>query len=469
MTIKVSQNPYVLLINPPFQRLLYAERPYIPYGLLYIATFLQKNGIKSKVYNADLRTNNTVNQEGGRIWKEIEHVVKREKPDVVGIGVLTPQYASALKVASIVKNFDGDIPVIFGGVHSTFMADEVALGENVDIVVRGEGEETTLDIVKTLMTEESLKNVSGITYRKNKEIVRNPDRPLIKNLDILPFPDRELLINKRFYPHSEFGVITPSRGCPYRCTFCSSNAFWGYRTRSAENIVDEIEYLKDRYHLLDFWLEGDSFLIIRKHVLQLCKELKARKLRIMWGAMARVDQIDKELIKEMKSSGFCNISLGCESGSQKILDAINKGVTVEQIRNAVRLLKKEGIFVNTYWMVGYQEETVETIKETKNLMKELKPNLIRTFIMTPFPGSAEYRKAKAFGRLLSNDWSDYHVSNPHLLKRPYIDNKVIEQEYKEFLKMEERETSAWFLYLMSHPKLLLMKTFETLYQFRGDV
>ncbi|RLF26601.1 MAG: hypothetical protein DRN01_04410, partial [Thermoplasmata archaeon] len=312
--MKVSQNPYVLLINPPFQRLLYAERPYIPYGLLYIATFLQKNGIKSKVYNADLRTNNTVNQESEEIWKEIEHVVKREKPDVVGIGVLTPQYASALKVASIVKNFDRDIPVIFGGVHSTFMADEVALGENVDIVVRGEGEETTLDIVKTLIKGESLKNVSGITYRKNKKIVRNPDRPLIKNLDILPFPDRELLINKRFYPHSEFGVITPSRGCPYRCTFCSSNAFWGYRTRSAENIVDEIEYLKDRYHLLDFWLEGDSFLIIRRHVLQLCKELKARKLHIMWGAMARVDQIDKELIKEMKSSGFCNISLGCESG-----------------------------------------------------------------------------------------------------------------------------------------------------------
>lgn len=463
--MRIPRDPYVLLINPPFQRLLYAERPYIPYGLLYIASFLQENDIKSKVYNADLRTK-TVNQKKDEIWKEVEHVIRRESPDVVGIGVLTPQFASALKVASIVKDFDRNIPVLFGGVHSTFKADEVALEKNVDVVVRGEGEETVFDVVKTLIRGESFKNVRGVTFRRNSRVVHNPDRPLIKNLDVLPFPDRELLINKRFYPHSEFGVITPSRGCPYRCTFCSSNAFWGYRTRSAKNIVDEIEYIKDNYHLLDFWLEGDSFLINRKHVLELCRELKKRRLHIMWGAMARVDQIDKELVKEMKSSGFCNISLGCESGSQKILGAVNKGVTVEQIRKAVKLLKEGGVFVNTYWMIGYQEETMETIQKTKSLIKELKPHLVRTFIMTPFPGSVEYEKAKAYGRLLSKDWSDYHVSNPYLVRRPYVDNKVIEKEYNEFLRMEENEALVWFIYLLSHPKFFLMKTFEALYQFR---
>ena len=469
MENNLTKNPNILFINPPFQRLLKTIRPYIPYGLLYLASYLENKGFKTKVYNADLKINRKNSESKSEIFKEANDVIKNELPDIVGIGFQTPQYNSALETAKIVKNLNDNIPIIVGGIHPTFMADETAREKYFDIVVRREGEVTVLELINALIDNRSLKDVKGITYKENSSIISTADRPLIQDLDSIPFPNRELLLNKNYYPHAELGIITLSRGCPYSCSFCASKAFWGFRTRTPKNIVDEIEYLKKKYHLAEFWLEGDTFLINRSHVSDLCLELKSRKLNILWGGMARVDQINKELIKDMKSCGLCNISLGVESGSQKILDITKKGITVDQVKKAVKILKAEGIFVNTYWMIGFQEETQETLNETKKLIKKLNPHLARTFILTPFPGTEEYEKAKRKNRLLSEDWSQYHVGNPYLIKRPDIDNEIIKQEYYgDFKDIAKKEVIQWISYLLFHPKLITRKFLEVMYQLKDN-
>jgi len=354
-----------------------------------------------------------------------------------------------------------------GNYHATFTADEIIKEKNVDFVVRREGEITTLELVKSLIEGIYLEDIKGLTYKKNGRVIKNTDRLFIENLDNLPFTDRELLLNKDFYPRSEFGIIIPCRGCPFQCTFCSSHKFGSYRTRSVKNVVDEIEYLRNRYHLLEFWMEGDNFFINKKDILDFCKELKTRKLGIMWGVMARVDNIDDELVKEMKSCGLCNVSLGIESGSQKILDILNKRVTIEQIKNAVKILKKRGIFVNTYWMIGFQEESEDTIYQTKKFIKELKPHIARTFIMTPFPGSEEYEKAKKHKRFNSENWSDFQVRNAYLLKRPYIRNETIDEEFNGFFdEMAKKEVINWMVFLLTHPRCMSKKLKELIYTFK---
>lgn len=460
-----NDKSYILLINPPFQRIVYKRvRPYIPYGLLYIATYLEKNGYKSKVYNADFQPLSNFKSDEKKLWSEIKTIIEKEKPDIVGIGVMTPQNDYALKIASIVKSFDKDITVVLGGYHATFFAGELIKDENVDFIVRNEGEITTLELVEAIKNNLNFENVKGITYKKENKVLTNPNRDMIKNLDDFPFPNRELLINKELYPLSEFGIIIPCRGCPFCCTFCSSNYYWNYRSRSERNIVDEIEYLKNKYHLLEYWLEGDNFFIDKKDLINFSKELKSRNLRIIWGGMARVDIISDELVKELKSSGLCNISLGIESGSQKILDIVDKKISIKQVENAVKILKKRGIFVNTYWMIGFQEETEETITQTKNFIKKLKPHIARTFIMTPFPGSQEYLKAKKYGRLNSTNWSDFHVRNAYLLKRPYIDNEIIDKEINGFFdELAKKETTNWMIFLLFHPKFMIKKVIQVIY------
>ena len=470
MMEKINPDPYILLVNPYFQRKIGTNRPYVPYGLLYIATFLSSKGFKAKVYDADLIMEGRRYKEEDKILQEVRDILKNESPDIIGIGITTPQYKPAIKIAEISKELNKNVIVVVGGVHATFMSEDTAKEKFFDIIIRREGELTFLDLINCLINGSNLSNVMGITFVEDDKVVNTPDRPPIEDLDSIPFPDRSLLLNHKHYPHSEFGIILPNRGCPNSCSYCSSKAYWlRHRTRSAKNIVDEIEFLKNKYNLFDFWLEADSFLINKNHVRELCHEIKSRRLNIMWGAMARIDEFDKDIIKKLKSSGFCNVSLGIESGSQEILDSIGKKITIKQIKKTVKTLKSEGIFVNTYWMIGFPNETIKTLNETKNFIKELKPNLARTFIMTPFPGCKEYEIAKKENRLLSCDWSDYHVENAYLLKRPGINNEIIEKEYYgEFMDLQKKQWINWLVYLIFHPNLFIKKIFEILYQYKNN-
>ncbi|HHH79633.1 MAG TPA: radical SAM protein, partial [Thermoplasmatales archaeon] len=270
---KVPEDPNILFINPPSLRLIALKDkftypfPYVPYGPLHVATYVEKHGFKVKVYNADFNVRRVLDKNEEVIWDEVRNVLRKLKPDVLGISMRTLQYRSAIRTAQIARELNSDVVVVVGGWHPTFMPKETIQEKSFDFVVRREGEETFLELIKALIDGKPLNRVRGIAYREGKRIFLTPEKPLIQNLDVLPFPNRELLIYKKYYPYLEISTITPSRGCTHHCTFCPSNAFWGYRTRSAKNIVDEIEFLKNKYGMEEFWFLSESFFINKKNVL----------------------------------------------------------------------------------------------------------------------------------------------------------------------------------------------------------
>lgn len=457
-------NPKILFVNPPSLRLISLKDPYttpfpyVPYGSLYLATYLEKNDFKTRVFNADFNIKKQKDKNEEEIWKEVEDVISSYKPDVLGISIRSLQYKSALKTAEIAKNLNEDTVVIAGGWHPSFLYQDIINSRFVDYVVIREGEVTTLDLLNTLIKEGNLSQVKGIVYKKDEKIIKTPERDLIKNLDLLPFPNRELLLNKKYYPYIEISSITPSRGCPYICSFCPSNAFWGYRYRSIDNIVDEIEFLISKYKMEEFWFFGESFFISQKRLIEFYNEIKQRRLDIIWGSMARVDEIKRESVKKLRAVGLYNVSLGAESGSQYILDVTNKNITIDQIKKAVEILKEHNIYVYTYWMIGYQEETIDTLKDTEELIKELNFDNFDVVFMTPYPGTIEYDKAKKYDRLLTTEWSEYHPRNPNILLRPNISNEELYRIYKEiFVKLEQERSQRWISFLVRNPKIFIKK------------
>jgi len=462
--VYINENPKILLVNPPSLRLVSLKDiyttpfPYIPYGPLHVATYLDENGYKTKVFNADFNIKRKIDRNEDEIWWELKNAIRLFKPDVLGVSIRSLQYKSAIKTAEIAKNLNEDIVVIAGGWHPTFMYDEVANSEFIDFVVIREGEITTLELINALIKDGSIKEIEGIAYEKDGKVIKNPERKLIQNLDDLPFPNRELLIKKKYYPYVEISSITPSRGCPYKCTFCPSYNFWGYRSRSPNNIVNEIEFLHDKYKMEEFWFFGESFFTSEKRLMEFYDEIKNRGLDIIWGSMARVDEINNDTIKKLKSIGLYNVSLGAESGCQDILDITNKNITIEQIKKAVKILKENDIFVYTYWMIGYIEETMDSIKATEKLINEIDTDDLDVVFMTPYPGTVEYEKAKKANRLNTTDWSEYYPRNPKILKRPHIDDEELYSIYKEiFIELEYKKSQKWMSFLVRNPKIFIKK------------
>ena len=415
----------ILLIGPPWFRLLGGSSPPSPLGLCYIAGVLEENGFNVLVYNADFKARTGLSQASEMtanygnylqileninhpLWKEVETVITQQSPDIVGISATTAQYGSALNVSKLVKNFNPDIPVVWGGVHPTILPDEVINNGHVDIVVRGEGEYTFLDLIQNL---ERLDRVQGITYMQNGKVTHNPNRPLINNLDELPFPARHLILGKEDYLPHAFGNIFATRGCPYNCIFCASSKIWTKRVRyrSPENVVNEIKQIKKNFKTHHFCFEDDSFTLNKEFVKAVCELLINEKLDIKWSAETRADLVSDDLIRMMKSAGCEAITIGVESGDEETLKKIKKGITIEQIKLSKKILKENRIrFFGAFFMVGFPWEGEKEINKTILLMKELDPYTAFFSIATPYAGTELYDICRAEGLLPENvDWSRF--------------------------------------------------------------
>jgi radical SAM superfamily enzyme YgiQ (UPF0313 family) len=389
-----------------------------------MAAILKNNGFLVKVYDTDfqkriikfktLKYNQKFNSifknniRNSKIWNEIKKNIRIESPDVVLINFYTFQYESAIKIAKIIKKINKKILVIASGMHPTIVPEDTIKIPYFDIVIKGEGDYTILDIVKTLMNNKSLKSVKGIYFRKGKRIVKTLTRPLIKDLDKLPIPARNSLLNEKNYPPQLMGSIITSRGCSHRCTFCSRDPQWGsqLRFRNPENIVNEIEEVFNQYRTRQFMFWDSNFTTDRNRVIKICNLIKKKKLRIAWACRARVNNLDEKLIKIMKSSGCYCICLGIESGNQEILNKMKKGITLNQIRKIIKLCKKEGIFVHTWFMLGYPGENKKTIEDTLNFIKELNSDNLVLYFTTPYPTTELYKNlnSKSF---LTKNFYDY--------------------------------------------------------------
>lgn len=408
----------VLLILPPALEIAYGKyreaaklgaQPQTPLGICYIAAVLEKAGNEVKLVDSDIE---------GLSLSGLLDVIREYKPEVIGLTATTPVYSVANSLLIAIKNNFPEIITILGGFHITALPVQTMKEcTAIDYGVYGEGEETIKELVKSIQNKKTVDKIKGILWRNDAEIIMNHPRPLIKDLDKLPFPARHLLKmdkyvwsvpGKKMQPMAS--MIT-QRGCPYQCIFCGVHTmFKSVRFRSVKNIVDEVEYIVKTLGIDYINFLDDTLTLNREKVIEMCKEFEKRNLKLTWEGATRANLVDKELLTIMKSAGLVRLSIGVESGSQKILDAIKKGVTLEQMEQAYKWCYELGLETKCSFMIGHPFETKETIQETIDFAKKLKCYQAYINITTPFPGSELYELAKeGYGglKLLTEDWSQY--------------------------------------------------------------
>ncbi len=404
----------ILLLNPPMHYgayneagRLYVDKSYPPLGLGYIAAVLEKEG-----YNVNLL--DLVDT----AFEDIEIILKSEKPDVVGISCnLTDFRWGAFKLAQIAKRVNPNVVVAMGGSHATHMYKQILENFPVDFIVRFEGELTILELVRALESNSDLRGVKGIAYKSENNVVRNEDRPPIADLDLLPFPAYRFFHLEKYVHYSSpvrfkgknvselaSSNMMTSRGCPYNCQYCSIATFWRKCSfRSVPNVVDEIETLFKEYGITHFNFFDDVFTLDKERVIEICREIIRRKLDICWECVTRVDFVSTSMLEWMKKAGCLSISYGVESGSPTVLLAVNKRQTIAQIVNAFKLTHEAGMKAYILLMIGNPNETDQSINETAELLRLIKPDKIRATITMVYPATELYEKVKRKG-LISDDY-----------------------------------------------------------------
>jgi len=471
------QNPKfkILLVDPPFYRFFNYFNRYFPLGLSYLASTLRKAGHQVTIYDADCNKNSkgmdyTRLPEKYRIYlkelrnpenpiiKEISETFRKYQPDIVGVTVMTPKAASAFTIASLAKRFNKNCYVVFGGPHAALRADEILKNtKDVDFVVNGEGEAALLALVNTLTLSSTLigdsKNnnfgtVQGISYRDGDKIVHNNTKKFIDNLDSLPFPDRGTLVGLDTYTSEDMGLLMGSRGCPYSCSYCATQIWTRkVRYRSLTNILEEIKYVHQRYGTRQFTFKDDSFTVNRKRVMEFCNMLMNEGIKINWDCNTRVDLVDPELLRTMKKAGCNSIKVGIESGSERILKLMDKGITLERIQEAARLFREAGIHWTAYFMMGIPTETKEDVKKTLELLYKIKPSFASIGVYEPFPGTRLFDMGVEHG-LVNKEmtYEDFFTRIPSDYYLKDVNRRVDTMDFGDFVALENEVKDAFHNY-----------------------
>ncbi len=444
----------VLFVNPPQTASKYKFMGVIapPLGIAYMAGVLQENHIDVEILDASAEDMD---------FKDVEKELLKRKPDLVALTALTPTIGSALETAQVVKETLPDSIVVMGGYHPTFNFIETLEDENVDIVIRGEGEYIMLNLVQALENQSSLHDVKGIVFedKNSKEIVVNPEAPLIQDLDELPFPALNLLPMKKYRlldMDTHMTTMITTRGCPMQCSFCSSAAMHGkkIRERSVENIVDEIEYLKTNYDIDTIAFMDDTFTLKKRKVMAICDEILKRNIEIMWGCTSRVDTLDEKLLKKMKEAGCITIFIGVESADQQQLDNMCKNTTIAKIENAFKIAHKLKIRTIASVALGMPGDTKEIMNKTVKFVHKLKPNYAIYSLATPYPGTRFYKEAFEKNLIKIKDWSKYTLITPILETIDCSLNDMRKIQAKAFMKFYLRPHYIIRQFLQDGPYLL---------------
>jgi anaerobic magnesium-protoporphyrin IX monomethyl ester cyclase len=423
-------NISVTLVNPPYPKRGHQHPPLTPLGIAYLGAVLEKNG-----YSVDV-----IDCQAQKIaHNSFEREIGKHQPKIVGITSTTLTYKSALKIAATAKQVHPDCVTILGGCHATFW-DYKALEEcpQLDIVVRKEGEYTLLEIVNRLKENRHIDDVLGTTCWKNKKIIRNEDRPYIENLDDLPFPAHHLLPLKRLRKQGKvIFPLTTSRGCVYWCNFCTAVRMFGrrYRMRNPKNVVDEIQFLNEKYGATQFTFSDDTFTVDQARVRKICEDVRNRRLKVQWDCETRVDMVTRDLLKKMKKAGCIAVWFGVESGCQNVLDSMEKDVNLAQTRRAFKWAHEAGLMTIASVILGFPGETKDTVLKTVKFVEELNPNDVGYHIATPYPGTPMYDFVKENGWLKITDFDRYDTATP-VFESPTLNMKdlaeIREKAYQRF-------------------------------------
>ncbi|MDQ1331619.1 MAG: anaerobic magnesium-protoporphyrin monomethyl ester cyclase [Thermodesulfobacteriota bacterium] len=390
-------------------------------GLAYIAAALEREGIEVKILDL------VVFPYSRRL---LESVLKDFAPHIVGTTAVTMTFDNAIGVIRDVKNIDPSITTVMGGPHVTFCAKEtMSLFPELDFIVLGEGEETITELAGAVDEDGDVSGIEGIVFRGKSGIVDNGPRKSHIDVDSLPFPARHLLPLGRYRSLGMPVSMTTSRGCPFKCIFCAGRKMVGakVRYRNPQDVVDEMESLA-AFGFRQINIADDLFTSNENHCLKVCDEIIKRGLKLKWTSFARVDTVSVKVLVRMREAGCHTVSFGVESGNREILKRIKKGITPEQVADAVKMCNEAGVSPHASFILGLPGETPETLKETVefgNMLKEM--GVSHGFhLLAPFPGTEIREEKEKFDiKILSDDWRDYHA-NRAIVETSSVTRKMLD-------------------------------------------
>ncbi|MCW4020572.1 MAG: radical SAM protein, partial [Candidatus Bathyarchaeota archaeon] len=427
-----------------------------PLGILALASYLETR-------NRDV-TIEVIDSQAEEIgWEGLQKRIESFQPDVVApSGLATCNAYAILRTAEIAKKVSPSTITIVGGQHYTALAKEsLEVYHNLDIVVRGEGEQTLSELVKILTEKKPLSEVSGISFRHKNRIVSTPDRELISNLDSLPFPGYHFVRDhmQKYYftlmtrKDTPYAVVEGSRGCHHDCSYCSQWRFWRrkHRSKSPKRIVDEIKYLRDMYGTRFFWLADDNF-TLGQRASKLCDEIIARGIAedVTWFCQARCDNVvrHKDLLPKMRKAGNIWMLTGLDSPDPETIKAFRReGIDRSNAKEAVDLLRQNDIFSQGMFIIGERRDSHESIEALREYADWLDPDIATFMTLTPFPGTEIYENARCSGWIEDTNWSNYDMIHA-IMPTEHLTREEVQEElyecYRSFFGKWKRRYQGFF-------------------------
>src|SRR4030043_111882 len=429
----------VLFMEPP-KDIWFVMGEYLPpaYGIIQLGAYLEKNveGVEVEVLDCNAEHVD---------WKDMEKRIESSNPDIVASSSLaTCNVYVVARTLETAKKVNSDIISVTGGQHFTATSQE-SLEEypEIDVVVRGEGERTLTEFVKNASNKRAFPKIEGISFRHGGKIVHNPARPLIENLDELPYPGYHLVKNSISKYHFaamagrdvHFALIEGGRGCPHECTFCTQWQHWQgtWRAKSPQRIADEMEFCHRNFGSEFIWLTDDN-LGAGSRIGDMADEIIKGRMPddVTWFVQARCDDIvrNKEVLPKLRKAGLNWVLLGVENSSPSTLESFKKGITPDDAKTAVKLLKENGIFAHAMFKIGNRKDSKESISRLREFADELDPDFAIFGILTPFPGNEVYDEAKRNGWIEDTNWSHYDMVHAIMPTETLSINEVQEELYK---------------------------------------
>ncbi|TKJ17347.1 hypothetical protein CEE44_02320 [Candidatus Woesearchaeota archaeon B3_Woes] len=409
-----------------------------PIYLCYTATLLKNKGHNVKYIDSVYQNLN---------YKSTLIEIIKFKPDVLFFETSTPTFDYDCSFVDMVKKRIPNLKIVVAGTHVTFDPIGSIKKSKIDVVIKGEQDFTTLNVMNAFKNSKSLKNIKGICYKYKNKIINNPQAPLIKDLDSLPFPDRDLIPHQWYIEghvkYTPFTFVMGSRGCPNKCTFCLwPHVYYNHtvRFRSPVNICDELEWLIKKYGIKEVFFDDSTFNVNEKRAIDISKEIIKRDIKIVWSCSARVDKVSKEMLYWMKKSGCKLICYGGESANPETLKKTDKKITLEQIRKAIKLTKESKIIAHANFMIGFPWETKKDMEKTIEFGIKTDPDTIQFSLVFPHPGSKMYKEA------VEKEWFYEevfdHMDMFDMTKGPILKTKIPK---KELMKIVNKSHAKFFL------------------------
>jgi anaerobic magnesium-protoporphyrin IX monomethyl ester cyclase len=384
---------------PPENAPWYLGRKFPPLGLSYVAASLEKAGFQVQMLDNYLQKKSI---------SEVKQLVKQLNPEMVGITCSSATYQKCVETATAIKEVIPSCKIVVGGWHPSYVPESMLQHPEIDYAIMGEGERAMVELATFTTKGEKemvLGAIAGLAYRRGDKILKNAAK-FIENLDEIPFPARHLLPMDQYERKMEFLDVEPvdimsiTRGCPFSCAFCETRKMWGPTCRffSPKRVVDEVKYMIDRFGSKGIYFINDNFTIRKKETIDLCEMMKKEKLDLQWICDTRADMLTQELLVKMREAGCRTIWFGVESGVQRILEKINKHISLEQVEQAFKMCRKEGIQVAASFMLGIPGETKADMEATFKFAQKLNPDLCQFNVFIAYPDSLLYEEILQSGK-----------------------------------------------------------------------